>query len=237
MSDDTEYRRIFPDRGGAADPSRKDTPVETVLTVTEQTLVALQSIHQKQDAYLKRLDLLAGDVDSLHEENGNGSDASASDERLTEVEKAVKWATPWRNLAALVAFFLVTGTAMVVALRGSFKDAVVETVKEAHGGDEPTVEPSVKSFTLLKQDVGSMKGGMDCLVAAKRRERAVKEVEVELQLHRQQHAELVQEWSAQKAARRPAGNKPKKSDGHVALQAKLERLTAAVDKQCVQENL
>jgi hypothetical protein len=230
VPDDTEQRP-----GYAAQP-RRDTPVESTLTVAEQTLIALQGIHEKQDVYLKRLDLLAGDVGSLHEEHEDEATASStSDERLNQIERAVKWATPWRNLAALVAFFIVTGGAMVVALRGSFKEAVVETVKEAHGGDAPTVEPSVKAFTMLEKDVGSMKGGMDCLVAAKRREKSVKEVEVELELHVQQHAELVQEWSAKKAARRSTGDKPKKSDGHLALEAKLKRLTTAVDKQCVEE--
>jgi hypothetical protein len=231
VSDDTE-RTVG--RGGA-EPSRRDTPVESTLTVAEQTLVALEAIHQKQDQYLKRLDLLAGDVESLHEEHEDTATASASDERLTQVERAVKWATPWRNLAALVAFFILTGGTMIVALRGSFKEAVVETVKEAHGGDEPTVEPSVKAFTLLEKDVGSMKGGMDCLVAAKKREHAVKALEVELELHQQQHEERVQEWTARKAARRSVGEKPKKTDGHLALEAKLKRLTAAVDKQCIEE--
>ncbi len=208
-----------------------------------RTLDLLLEIRTSQGNNTRRLDLLAGDVDSVREEldaartNGAaaGPGAGESEERLSAVERTVKWATPWRNVGVLVGFFLVGGVGVLAALRTYAEEAVIETVRGAHGGDAPLVEPSVKTVTQLRNDVGSMKSGVDCLVATRARAKEMKEVEIELELHRQQHAELVQEWTSKKAARRNAGDKPKKSDGHVALEAALKTLSGMIEPQCKEE--
>ena len=143
------------------------------------------------------------------------------------VESAVKWATPWKNLVALIAFFVVGGISVMAAFNGYARGVVVETAKEAHSGKDPQVEPSVKTVEALKTDVASVKSGVDCLVQSKRHEDLIKSVEVELQLHRQQYADAMQEWSAKSAARRNPGEKPTKSDGHLNLEATLKKLTGS----------
>lgn len=214
----------------AAAPTRPEP-----LSPAEQTLAIVLEMQDTQADATRRLDDLAGDVEALKPTGAEASDAAASDERLTAVETAVKWATPWRNLAVLIAFFLVGGAGVVAATGSYAREAVIETVKEAHQGDEPLIEPSVKTVNQLQVDVGSMKGGVDCLVETRQRAKVIKGVELELELHRQQHRELIQEWTAKKAARRSAGKKPTKTDGHLALEAKLETLTTAPQKHCTEE--
>lgn len=211
---------------------------EATADVSAQTLQLLREVRTNQDQFGRRLEFFAGELEELrngHDEEGE-PDPEDSEQRLTAVETAVKWATPWRNLLVLLSFFIVGGVAVIAALRSYAEEAVIETAKRAHGGDDPLVEPSVKTVSSIQEDVGSMKGGVDCLVAAQSRAKEVKKVEVELELHRQQHAELLQEWSAKKAARRNAGTKPKKSDRHVQLEATLATLTAAPPKQCKEES-
>ena len=203
-----------------------------MLSPAEQTLAIVREMQDTQADATKRLDDLAGDIEEIKDAPHG---AEASDERLTAVETAVKWATPWRNLGVLIAFFLVGGAGVVAATAGYAKEAVIETVKEAHKGDDPLIEPSVKTVRQLQLDVGSMKGGVDCLVETRQRAKVVKGVELELELHRQQHRELIQEWTAKKAARRSAGKKPTKTDGHLALEARLETLTTAPQKHCTEE--
>lgn len=147
-----------------------------------------------------------------------------SDERLTAVESAVKWASPWRQLLGFAAFLVVGGIAVYTALASYAKDAVVETMKAAHQDEEAPVKPTVQEVNKLKEDVGSVKTGVEALVQEKETRQAVKKIEVELEIHQQQHEELIQEWSAKKAARRPAGQKPQKSPRHIQLQAERNTL-------------
>ncbi len=207
------------------------------LSAGDQLLAIARNIETQQAATSERLDLLAGDIDELSAQASAGHPGpDGSDERLTAVEGAVKWATPWRNLAVLVSFFVVGGIGVLAALASYAERSVIETVKEAHGGDDPTVEPSVKTVEQLKQDVGSMKGGVDCLVGARKRTKEIKNLEVQLEPYRQQHQDLIQEWTANKAARRRTGEKPVKTDGHLALEAQLKKLAAAPEEQCSEKD-
>lgn len=200
-------------------------PIPDEPTPADRTGVVQQKIDQ--------LDRISDKLVAATESPG----ASSSEERLTDIERAVKWASPWRQLLGFIAFVVAAGVALYAAVGSFARESVVETVRAAHQDEENPVEPSVQTVQQLKNDVASVKGGVDCLVAGKKREKAVKAVEVELELHRQQHSELIQEWSAKKAARRSAGDKPTKTDGHLALQAELERLSAEVIKQCAEESL
>jgi hypothetical protein len=147
-----------------------------------------------------------------------------SDERLTAVESAVKWASPWRQLLGFVAFLVVGGIAVYTALASYAKDAVVETMKAAHQDEEEPVKPTVQEVNKLKEDVGSVKSGVEALVKEKETRQAVKKIEVELELHQQQHDETMQEWSLKKAARRRAGDKPQKTPRHIQLEAQRNTL-------------
>ncbi len=183
------------------------TPVEG-LPSAEQTLARLDNLADK----LGRLAATAG--------------ASDSEERISKVEAAVKWASPWRQLIGFVTFLVVGGIAVYSALRSYAREAVIETVKEAHADEKAPVEPSVQTVEKLKEDVGSVKTGVDALVQEKETRKQIKEVEIELELHRQQHQELVQEWSAKKAAGRRAGTKPQKNPRHIQLEADLKKLAS-----------
>ncbi len=169
---------------------------------------------------LDRLDKLA---DKLAEANGSAED---SNDRLNKIEKAVKWASPWRQLVGFAVFLIVGAVAVYGALRDYARVQVIETVRAAHAEDEAPVEPSVQTVTDIQTDMGSVKAGVDELVAEKEQRRKMKGVELELDLHREQHRQLLQEWSAKKAARRQPGQKPTKGDRHLQLEADLKRLAS-----------
>ena len=171
-------------------------------------------------ATLARLDLIANKLAQAaaapHPED--------SDERLTAVESAVKWASPWRQLLGFAAFLAVGGVAVYTALASYAKDAVVETMKAAHQDEKAPVRPTVQEVEDIKEDMGSVKAGVEALVQEKGTRQAVKKIEVELELHQEQHDETIQEWSAKKAARRPAGQKPQKTPRHIQLEAERNTL-------------
>ncbi len=177
------------------------------------------------------LDYLAGDIEEVKESTGPTADDD-SDARLTAVERAVKWASPWRNVAVIAGFVIAGGVAAYTSLRSYAKRAVIETVIEAHGGENPQIEPSVPTVQAMEADLASVKGGVDCLVAEQHHQKEMKEIEVALDLHRQQYEQLLQAWSANKAARRNAGKYPGKSDGHIALEGQLKTLAGKSTEQC-----
>ena len=182
------------------------TPVEPS-QIPSQTFAMLRAMRQEQRTFLAQ----------TNNEN--------SHERLSSVEKAVKWASPWRQILGIVIVFVVGGIGAYTFLRDKAKEAVIDTVKEAHEGDNPIIEPSVKTVEEIRTNVNNVNKGVNKLLQHKAIEQQIKEVEVELELHRQQHQEAVQEWSTKRAAGKFAGNKPKKTDGHVALEAKLKKLS------------
>lgn len=202
---------------------------------SDRALALLEEIQRQQLATTERLDLLAGDIDVVKEQGSGPRSMPApddSEERLTQVERAVKWASPWRNLLVLIGFFVVGGVAVITTMRDLARDAVIETVSEAHGGEDPQVEPSVKTVGGIQSDVADVKGGVDCLVAEQKREQRIKEIEMELDLHRQEHEQLLRSWSANKAARRRAGKMPTKTPRHLELEAALTGLAAQTNKLC-----
>lgn len=148
-------------------------------------------------------------------------DPGESDERLTAVEKAVARVSPWKTLLGLVAFLVVGGIAVVSALRDYAQEAVIETVKEAHKAD---VEPSVATVQALKENIETTGRGVSSLLEQQTLDKKIKTVEIELTIHQDQHQGLLQEWSAKKAARRKAGDKPQKTPEHIRLEARLKSL-------------
>jgi len=192
---------------GTPSPIAEDkTPVEGAsLSTVEQTLQVVQAVQQAQQQMMGQM--------------GSGGDV-----RLSDVEKAVKWASPWRQMVGIVVFLVATGIAAYAFLRDKAEAAVIETVQEATAGENPKIEPSVKTVEQLKEDVGSVNSGVQELLKQQEDEKAIKAIEVELELHNQQHQELLQEWSAKKAAGHRAGTKPTKSDGHLKLEAERQRL-------------
>jgi len=181
--------------------SGDQTPVPAELSTVEQTYILLRAMRQEQQAFL------------AESKNEN------SHERLSSVEKAVKWASPWRQIFAIIAVIVVSSIGAYTFLRDKAKEAVIETVNEATGGDNPKVEPSVKTVEEIRTNVESVNKGVNKLIKHQKLEQEIKEVEVELELHKQQHQDLVQEWAAKKAAGRSVGKKPTKSDGHIKLEA------------------
>lgn len=149
--------------------------------------------------------------------------AEESDDRLSQVEAAVKWASPWRQAIGFVAFMVVGGVSVVTALSTYAKDAVVETVKDAHKAEDYPIEPSVQTVETLKTDVGSVKAGVKTLIQEEQRRNEVKGIEVELEGHDEQYQLKLQDYSAQKARGREPG-KPGKSDRHIQLEAKRKKV-------------
>ena len=172
------------------------------------------------DEALDRLDAI---VDKLAHANASAED---SNDRLTKIERAVKWASPWRQLVGFAIFLIVGAVAVYSAMKDYARVQVIETVREAHAAKETPVEPSVGTVEALKTDVSSVKSGVDALVAEKEQRRAIKEVEIELELHTRQHDEQVQLWNLKKAAGRRTGDKPKKGDRHIQLEATRKRLAS-----------
>lgn len=210
--------------------------MEESASSSERAIELLTAIQRQQLATTQRLDLLAGDIDevrSARQPPPPPPNPEDSEQRLTNIERAVKWASPWRNLLVLLGFFVVGAVGVVTSLRSLAEEAVIETVSEAHAGEHPQIEPSVKTVSELQRDVGAVKGGVDCLVAEKRKAQDMRAIELELDLHKQQYDELLQAWSANKAARRNAGEKPQKSPRHLQLEASLKAL--AGQKLCDSE--
>lgn len=150
--------------------------------------------------------------------------ASQSEERLNNVELAVSKVKPWKTLLGFVGFLIVGAIAVWTALGNYAKDRVVETVKAAHADPENPIEPSVKTVTEMKGDIQQANVAADYLFRQKELDVQIQEVKIELEIHLQQHQERMQEWSAQKAARRTTKEKPIKTDRHVELEAKLKTL-------------
>jgi len=149
----------------------------------------------------------------------------ASDDRLVNVEAAVKWASPWRQLIGLLAFAVVGLGAAYASLTTFAKEAVVETVRAAHQDESAPVEPSVATVNAIKTDVGSVKKGVDNLLKEDKRRKDVKTIEVELEQHDEIYQEKMQDFAAKKARGREP-DKPHKSDRHIELEAdRKETLT------------
>ncbi len=184
------------------------TPVDGALPNLDRTL------EQVNATLLKMQDSLAGISPS----------PADSEERLTKVEQAVRWFSPWKTLLGFVAFLVVGGLAVYTSLRDYAQEAVVETVKAAHEDPDNPVEPSVKTVETMKEDLDKTASGVQELLNDRERQRRIKAVEVELELHQQQYQELVQEWTAKKAARRNPGEKPTKTPEHIALEAHYKGL-------------
>ena len=166
---------------------------------------------------------LAAVVVRLEKREQQHPEPNDSDDRLSQVESAVKWASPWRQLLGFVAFLAVGAVSVVTALGTYAKDAVVETMKEAHKAEEAPVEPSVQTVDALKTDVGSVKAGVKTLLQEEERRNEVKGIEVELEGHDEQYQLKLQDYSAKKARGREP-DKPGKSDRHIQLEAKRKEV-------------
>jgi hypothetical protein len=187
------------------------TPVEGVPITTPEQLSLLRSIRD--------------DSRAVRDAVGGCASYVENDLRLGTVERAIKWANPWRQIIAFVAFFISASVTSYMFLRETAQDAVIDTVRKAHEGDNPRIEPSVKTVRKLEEDVGSVKEGVNRLLEHKQTEAKIQKIEVELELHRQQYQEAIQDWSARKAAGRHVRERPKKSDGHLKLEAELKNLS------------
>lgn len=148
-----------------------------------------------------------------------------SAELRAQVEQAVKWASPWRQLIGFVAFLVVGAVSVFVAMRDYAKEQVVDTVRAAHKAETNPVEPSVQTVKQLKEDVKAVKTGVDELVQEKTRQKEMEAIELELGPHWEQYQQQLQEWSARKALRpnRNPGPKPLKTDRHIELEAALKK--------------
>lgn len=161
---------------------------------------------------------------SSHFEGAESPEDSA--ELRAQVEKAVKWASPWRQLVAFLAFMLVGAGSVYAAMRDYAREQVVDTVRDAHKADENPVEPSVQTVKQLQTDVTTVKTGVNTLVDEKKRRQEMESIELELEPHREQYQQQIQEWSTRKALHpNRTYTKPLKSDRHIELEAQLKKLT------------
>lgn len=141
-----------------------------------------------------------------------------SGERLSRVERAVKWATPWRSLLALILFLVTGAVGVLMAIRGYAETTIIETVQAAH---KDGLEPSVPTIEEMKERLETTSEGVEGLLLDRERQKTIRALEFELKLHEEQYAQRLQEWNARRAARRRAGEKPEKTPEHLALEAAL----------------
>jgi len=186
-------------------PNEGATPVDGFLPRLETTLDTLTLNVGRLSSELKDL-------------KAHAPEPEDSDERLTKVESAVKWATPWRNLLVLAGFLLTGLFATLSAISGYAEKTILDTVREAHKNG---LEPSVETVDSMKAEMKTTGEGVQTLLKAQEKEKRIKAIEVELKLHEEQYEALLDEWNANKAARRNAGKKPQKSPEHLALEAAL----------------
>jgi len=218
----SEYSQAYPGHDVVTKPGRPDiakagvpsriatdrTPVDGTLPNLDRTLEQVNKTMQQMQASLATM----------------GPSPADSEERLNKVEKAVKWFSPWKALLGLIAFLVVGGVGVFTSLRDYAENAVVETVKAAHADVDNPVEPSVQTVEAMKSDLNKTAEGVQTLLNDRERQKAIKVVEVELDLHQQQYQGLIQEWTAKKAARRNAGDKPTKTPEHIKLEAHYKGL-------------
>lgn len=206
MEETEVHRSRVPTSPGVPRPIAADvTPIDgsvNALTQMTQTLVGIKA-----------------DLDLL-----KGASPSESEDRLSAVETAVTRIKPWKTLLGLVGFLVVGAIAVISTLSDYAQEAVVETVKAAHADETNPIEPSEQRVKAIEKGLKTTGDGVQLLLDEKDHQKEVKAVEVELGLHQQQHEELVQEWSAKKAARRNAGNKPQKTPEHLKLEADYKTL-------------
>lgn len=182
----------------------------------------LWEVSQTLQTVTQKFDYLAGEVEQIRAIKGpDPEQAAQSEDRLSKLEVAVSKVKSWKTLLGFLAFLVVGGLGVWTTLSGYARQQIIETVQEAH---MENVEPSVKTITRMEKNIQHASVAADYLFRQKELDVQIQNVETELDIHRQQHQELLQEWSALKAARRAAGSKPTKSDRHIELEAQLKIL-------------
>jgi uncharacterized protein YoxC len=133
-------------------------------------------------------------------------------------EKLSPWTKVWKALAVIAA---VAGTIFGagVAYQKIIGDNATKTDIETHVTDD--LDPVVDEVKAIKTELEPVKTGVESLVKTQNDEREFKKIKRKLDKLDKQHQEALQEYTADKAAGRRTGPRPKKDKPHIDLEEEL----------------
>lgn len=133
-----------------------------------------------------------------------------------KVWKAVKWA----------AGVLVGGAVAIFGLGVGYQKAIGNnaTKTDIQEHVEQDLTPVITEVKEIKTELTPVKEGVKSLVEVKANEREFEKAKRKLDRYDKQHQEALQEYTADKAAGRRAGQRPKKDKPHIDLEEQVAEL-------------
>ena len=130
------------------------------------------------------------------------------------------WGKIWKVLGVIAGVVVVVFGAGVGYQKAIGDNATKHDIKQHVETDLVPVQTEVKA---LKEQMEPVKTGVSTLVLAHEQEQKVKRVRRLVERHDHQYGELLQEYTADKAAGRRGGQRPSKTPEHIKLEDALEQ--------------
>lgn len=133
--------------------------------------------------------------------------------------------SPWRKVWAVIAA-IGSFCALVFGAGMTYQQIKGGLATKADISEHKTqyLDPVVKDVETIKQDLKPVKDGIDSLVESQERERELKKLKAELERHDKEYNEAMQEYTADKAANVRAGSRPRKTEAHLNLEARVKEM-------------
>jgi hypothetical protein len=141
---------------------------------------------------------------------------------VDQYEKTLSpWGKIWKVLGVIGGIVVVVFGAGVGYQQAIGDNATKADIKQHTEEDLVPVKVEIKAF---KEEMAPVKTGVNTLVQAHEQEQKVKKVRRLVERHDHQYGELLQEYTADKAAGRRGGQRPQKTPEHLELEDDLEEL-------------
>ena len=201
----------------AGDPPHMD--IEATLTQLTKFAADLRRAQKSMDRKMTGITELTPEQIQALQEGGGAAKLSATidayEKRLSPMRKA------WAFIGGLFAVAMLIFGVGVSYQQFMGGNATKNDIEEHVADDLEPVRADVKA---IQDDLVPVKTGVEILVKTQEDEHAVKKLKRKLNRYDKEHSNSLAEDTADKAARRPAGPRPKKSPAHIDLEDKVQEL-------------
>ena len=155
----------------------------------------------------------------------NGGAAVETDEDI-QIAAGIKKGKVWWKVLAWIFGVLATIATAVFGAGVAYQKYIGgnATKGDIEKLEAERVAPLEKRVETLDDGMGKVSRGVESLVKTQDQEKEMKKVKRRLDRHDKQYQEALQEYTADKAARRPAGPRPQKAPEHIDLEEEVAEL-------------
>lgn len=212
---DVDSKLIF-STGRDVTAARKKTDISTSVNLLLQRIESLEN--QNTQILMTRRPITR----STEQVNVGNGDTDEDLQIAAGIKKGRVW---WKVLAWVFGVLtMVVGTVFGAGVAYQQYTEDNATKSDIEKLEHDRVEPLEKHVEDLDDGMDKVSKGVDSLVHTQEQEKEVKKVKRLVDRHDKQYQQALQEYTADKAARRPAGPRPQKTPEHIKLEDQLAEL-------------